>query len=117
MAGNYRSHGGGITRAIARGVDKVRSTHNAKQTLAKNTEAAKQVVSHREKAKGEQARATITAKADAIAKITKTRGSEARRTATHKNKLKTSRLKNDTDAKKKQPSAPKKQMVAKDKKW
>jgi len=117
MAGNYRSHGGGITKAIARGVDKVRSTHNAKQTLAKNTEAAKTVISHREKAKGEQARATINAKADAITKIAKTKGSETRRTATHKNKLKGSGKKNDMDAKKKQPNAPKKRMVAKDKKW
>jgi len=104
MAGNYRSQGSGISKAIGGAVRAARSAHVKKHTLAKQTEAAKSVVSHKEAVKGDQARQTLQTKAKAVISIVKEKGSQARRTVTHKAKVKAK-------------EATKRKKLAKDEKW
>jgi hypothetical protein len=115
MAGNYRSSNSGIASSVGRLVKGARATHEKKQTLRKQVESAKEILTHRAAMKAHVESVRAKGRIDAI----KARGSEQRRTATHKNKLKggTTR-KNDLDFGKKNVTVtPKKRRLGKDKKW
>lgn len=115
MAGNYRSSGSGISSAVSGLVRGARSTHVKKQTMEKSTQQAKDIINHREAAR----QGTEKVKAAARIAVTKERGAQVRKNATHKAKLKEkSKAKNDLDfGRKKKTSEAKKPKLSKDRKW
>lgn len=118
MAGNYTSRGNRITGSIEKAVRGARSAHVKKQSLKKQTEAAKDIVSHKARTKGEQDRATTTTKAEAMRSIIKERGTQQRKTVSHKASIAAKKKTTSKSTTTKQQTKPtKKRQVAPDKKW
>lgn len=119
MAGNYRSSGSGITRAVSGAVRASRSTHVRKGLMKKGVEAAKQISSHKSanrvneiKERGNQERTTAKYKVKLKEKVRKAN------VATQVKIKKTVEKKtNDLDVGKKKAPKAKKPKLSKEKKW
>lgn len=119
MAGNYRSHGSGITRAVSGAVRASRSTHVRKGMMKKGVEAAKQVSSHKSanrvkeiQERGKQERATAKYKVKLKEKVKKdTMATKVKIKKTPEKKT------NDLDVGRKKAPKAKKPKLSKEKKW